>query len=217
VSTAATAIIEPPSKVAAATGAPEVVRAAPPNLPGTNPPDWSKVIPNLQMTLIQSIRENHWPIVIHGPTGVGKSYTSACIYQRWATPSGGRKAAFWYRVEEFVRDIQKCRMSRDNLVMHRVNGQIVYRTEAKLWQFAADANSLWCLDDFGTRGLTDSAFDVVFELIDRRVGKPTIVTSNLDLQGITDLYDDRIADRLRAGTVIELTGESRRTGKRYRV
>ena len=195
-------------------GMPDVVRDAPSNLAVA---DWAEVSPNLQRTLRAAIREKRWPIVMHGPTGTGKSCASACIYRRWATRSGTLKPAFWYRLEEFVRDIQKCRMNRDNLVMHHVDGKSVYRTEAKLWEFATDVSALWCLDDFGTREITDAAFDVVFEFIDRRAGKPTIVTSNLDLRRITDLYDDRIADRLRAGTVIELTGDSRRTGKRFRV
>jgi len=193
---------------------PKVVRDAPSNLAAA---DWSEVSPNLQKTLRSAIRAKRWPIVIHGPTGIGKSCASACIYRRWATPSATLKPAFWYRLEEFVRDIQKCRRNDDNLVMHHVNGRNVYRTESKLWQFATDGNALWCVDDFGTREITPAAFDVVFEFIDRRVGKPTIITTNLNLQGITELYDDRIADRLRAGTVIELTGESRRNGKRYRV
>jgi DNA replication protein DnaC len=98
-----------------------------------------------------------------------------------------------------------------------VRGQAVFRTEATLWNLADDEAALWCLDDFGTRSVTEVGFDIVLELIDRRTAKPAIVTTNLSLGGIAELHDDRIADRLKAGSIIEVTGRSRRTGKRYRV
>jgi len=187
---------------------PDIVRDAPSNL---SVADWSEMKPNLEKALRETIDSKLWPLFIYGPTGSGKSCASVCIYQRW------RPHARWWRLEKFVRDIQTCRTSRDRVVRHQVQGQTAVRTEGKLWEFAQDDTTLWCIDDFGTRTVSEAAFDIVFELIDRRVGKPTIITSNLSLIEIGEMYDDRIADRLRAGTVIELTGESRRTGKRFKV
>lgn len=189
---------------------PDIVRDAPSNLTMA---EWLQVSPNLRETLRSAIRESRWPVLMHGPAGTGKSCASACIYRRW--PKSDR--VHWYRLEEFVRDIVQCRKSPEGHVRKTVQGQAVYRTEATLWSLADDAAALWCLDDFGTRAVTEAGFDIVFELIDRRTAKPTIVTSNLSLREIAELHDDRISDRLKAGSVIEVTGQSRRTGKRYRV
>lgn len=147
--------MKPPSN----DGLPEVVRDAPSNLTMA---DWSQVLPNLQTTLRSSIRERRWPILMHGPAGTGKSCASACIYQRW--PKTER--VHWYRLEEFVRDVIQCRKNPDGSVRKTVQGQAVYRTEATLWSLADDASALWCVDDFGTRSVTEAGFDIVFELID---------------------------------------------------
>jgi DNA replication protein DnaC len=191
-------------------GMPEIVRDAPSNLTMA---DWSQVTPNLQTTLRSAIRARLWPILMHGPAGTGKSCASACIYRRW--PKSER--VHWYRLEEFVRDIIHCRRNSEGHVKKIVQGQAVYRTEATMWSFADDEAALWCLDDFGTRSVTEAGFDIVFELIDRRTAKPTIITSNLSLREIAGIHDDRISDRLKAGSVIEVTGESRRNGKRFKV
>ena len=65
--------------------------------------------------------------------------------------------------------------------------------------------------------MSDAAFDVVFELLERRTGKPLIVSTNLNNSAIRELYDDRIADRMASGVEIEIVGESRRQGKLFKV
>jgi chromosomal replication initiation ATPase DnaA len=57
----------------------------------------------------------------------------------------------------------------------------------------------------------------VFRLLNERKDKPTIITSNLSPENIAELHDERIASRLRAGTVIEVTADDRRQGRRLRV
>jgi len=125
--------------------------------------------------------------------------------------------AYWYRLEHFVRDVQTCRSSEKKVVRHIVNGQSIYRSESKLWEFVENPKALWCIDDVGTRAASESAFDIIFDLIDKRAGLPTILTSNLDLPALSEVFDARIADRLNAGTVVELTGTSQRKGKRFKV
>lgn len=127
-------------------------------------------------------------------------------------------AAHWYRIETFIKDVTTCRTSKDKKVGCRpANGETIYRTESGLWGLADDEKSLWCLDDLGTRKGSESAYDIVFELLERRTGRPMIVSTNLDKEGITDLYDERIADRISAGVVIEMNGNSRRTGAKVKV
>ena len=188
---------------------PPCVRLAPSHLSAA---EWSGINPVVEKRLREAVRAWCWPIVLSGPTGTGKSCAAACLYQRWP------KAAYWYRLEAFVRDVQKCRTSKDGKVACLLaDGETIYRSEAGLWSLADNEHSLWCLDDFGTRSMSDAAFDVVFELLERRTGKPLIVSTNLNNSAIRELYDDRIADRMASGVEIEIVGESRRQGKLFKV
>ena len=117
-------------------------------------------------------------------------------------------------MEQFVRDIQTCR--RIGFVIHRPGGTEVERTENQIWKLLDSTSLLLCIDDFGTRPATDSGFDITYELVDRRVGKPTIVTSNHEPARLQKLLDQRIVDRLTAGASLEFNGDSRRRGKLYR-
>ena len=171
---------------------------------------WSKVRPALREALLGAMRDGDYPILMHGPPGTGKSCAAAAIFRQWS--SG---VARWYRLEQFVRDIQTAR--RVGFVTHQVGGEAIERTEGTLWRFGENDRELWCLDDFGTRGATESAFDIIFELVDRRARRPMIISSNLGLRELEARFDRRIADRIKAGTVIEVAGRSRRKGKNIKV
>lgn len=189
-------------------GRPLPIRRAAPR--GLDEAAWLDVKPTVRRELLAARDEGRWPITLHGPVGVGKSCASVCMFRAW------QAGAFWYRLEQFVRDIQRCRGSKEGIAFD-VQGQRVYRTESKLWEFASSPTALWCIDDFGTRGVSDSAFDIIFELIDRRSKRPTIITTNHDLNAIAELYDARVADRLAGGTVLKLEGQSRRRGVKRKV
>ena len=67
------------------------------------------------------------------------------------------------------------------------------------------------LDELVSRDkVSDFGYGTVYRAIDRRHGKPLVVCSNGTLEIIGQVYDDRIASRLAAGTVIEMTGSDRR-------
>lgn len=68
------------------------------------------------------------------------------------------------------------------------------------------------LDEMGIRAVTDTHYEVVHEMLDRREGCGLICVSNHTLEAIASIYDRRTADRLGAGCQFELNGESRRTG-----
>jgi DNA replication protein DnaC len=68
------------------------------------------------------------------------------------------------------------------------------------------------LDDLGAGSLSDCERRYSLELIDARLSKmrPTIVTSNWNLEQIEKLMDDRIASRLSGFALLELGGKDRR-------
>lgn len=69
---------------------------------------------------------------------------------------------------------------------------------------------LLCIDDVGAEKISDWTRQIFYALVDRRYRdiKQTIITSNLSLDKISELIDDRIASRIvEMGIVIELQGE----------
>jgi len=76
-----------------------------------------------------------------------------------------------------------------------------------------DKADLLILDDIGTDKVSDWSKQIIYTIVDRRYRnmKQLIVTSNLSLQEIGKLYDDRIASRLmEMGSVVELVGKDKR-------
>ena len=96
-------------------------------------------------------------------------------------------------------------------------GRLLYeRPSAEtLWPDAfwklMERRSLVVLDELATRErVSDHAYDSVKRLIDTRFGLPLVVLSNVSIARIGEVYDDRIASRLAAGTVVCIKGRDRR-------
>lgn len=68
------------------------------------------------------------------------------------------------------------------------------------------------LDDLGMGERSDYVPDIVYIVIDKRIdlGKPTIITTNLSLEQISNSIDRRLASRLSSFEFIELQGKDLR-------
>lgn len=165
---------------------------------------------------------SQFPILLWGPPGTGKTCAAAVVYRQWPSPvtEDRNVGAFWFRLEDWVAAVLRCRTSKERKVtMLTAGGQRVDRDENRLWQMA-EADWLCVLDDIGLRNVTPAAYEIVFRLIDARQRRPTIITSNLkpildrsDAPGtasLSALYDDRIASRLCSGRVVHVTGHDQR-------
>lgn len=155
--------------------------------------------------------KNPFPVLLYGPTGTGKSYCAALAYAQHETQ------ALWYKASRFVRDINTCRSSRSKTVAcpyqggdPQFFGNRYDRTEAKLFEMASNSNILWVIDELALENKTPSARDIMYDLLDCRQKRPTVVTCNLDLAAIADDYDDRVASRLACGMQLLVDGEDRR-------
>lgn len=95
-------------------------------------------------------------------------------------------------------------------------------TDGDLWEWIRRDN-LIVIDDVRKpsereAGLGEDHYGILKRILDLRVNRPLVLTSNLDPYepqggGVSELvkvFDDRIADRIHAGTIFELAGESRR-------
>lgn len=155
---------------------------------------------------IGEVRENRkWPVYLYSESGRGKSYSMAWAY-RYAVRSGN--TVEWHDVSQLVRTINRCRCSDSGSV--RYGGHEVY--EGSLFDRIKSAR-LCCFDDLGIRGPTDAMYDVLYELVSCRRGKPTIYTSNLKPDALRKIYDSRIASRVLEGTWMEMTGDDQRVKK----
>jgi DNA replication protein DnaC len=140
-----------------------------------------------------------WPLVLLGEAGSGK--TSACLLMLAAW---GRGQSFYMTFDSWCDRIRfaKC-------------GELASDSGFSIGEPAAWRDWEWAdfavLDDIGTREkASDHVYEVLKRSLDRREdGLPTVYTSNLKLDEIACLFDDRVASRLSAGTIVYLEGDQR--------
>lgn len=91
---------------------------------------------------------------------------------------------------------------------HEGHGGVLW--PEKLWAKLARAH-LVVVDELGSRDrVSDHHYECVKRIIDERQGQPLALASNHDIEALARLYDDRIASRIAAGTVLGLDGDDRR-------
>lgn len=147
--------------------------------------------------------ELRWPLFIWGRPGVGKSFASALLYQRW----DARQRVAWWRLTDFQARIAECRKNGHAVAM--VEGRPIERTE-EMWFRILGQQDMVVFDDVGIREPTDTGFEVLFMVAEHRRMKPTVYTSNVAPAALQKVYDERVASRMLAGTVLEMTGADRR-------
>jgi len=144
-----------------------------------------------------------WPLVMLGAVGAGKTCTALCMLDRVA------KSRRYYTAQQFVDDARDADMGR----LMRGDYLESIREFWKNWR----NYGITCVDEIGSRSsrekVSDHHYEAIKRSIDERHGKPCIWISNLTLQQISQVYDDRIASRLSEGTHITFTGADRRLKK----
>lgn len=136
-----------------------------------------------------------WPLLLSGEAGTGKSCSALCMIDHF----GG-----W-----FVQLSEFC-----DLLIRAGKNELSWssgyrRTVGELWDGWEKAH-LAVLDEIAAKErISDFHYDVLKRCIDSREGKPLVVISNISLQELATVYDDRIVSRLCCATTLELTGDQR--------
>jgi len=135
-------------------------------------------------------------LFITGACGTGKTHLAAGIVRQFI--SKGANVVF-KRSADFHREVRE---------MFRADSAIC---EAALMSTLEKSRFL-VLDDLGAGSLSDCERRYTLELIDTRLNsmRPTIVTSNWNLEEISERMDDRVASRLAGFAALELAGKDRR-------
>lgn len=159
------------------------------DLPGLPPHDREQINPQVRDVLRECMYgQSPWPCTLIGPAGTGKTCAALCVIecyaQRWAVQANDLAA--------------------------RLRRAILDGADGELWQQITDMD-IMLLDDIGVRErVTDTAYDAVYQTIERRHGRPLIVTSNLGMDDLGRRYDDRVVSRLSGGTWVVLEQGDRR-------
>jgi DNA replication protein DnaC len=139
---------------------------------------------------------------ITGPCGSGKTHLAIALM------------LYWYAEKFDPRRLKACYLSLPYFFLSLRNsfGRNTGDAEADIVERYSSI-SLLLIDDLGAQKISEWSRESLYVLVDRRYREklPTIVTSNLDLDQISELIDDRIASRLaEMCTVMHLAGDDHR-------
>ena len=172
---------------------------------------WSGLSEQCLAHVVETVRKNHFPLYLHGGTGVGKTCVAALLYRRFRTQP------MWCRADDLLLTLATGRTAREQMSVETIDedGRLV-RKMVTFTQFQRHICSTSCvfLDDLGVRRDPSASMrSYLFDLFEQRKSKPLVITSNLSPEELADIYDDRIISRIKEGTVLHLIGSDRREGR----
>lgn len=144
-----------------------------------------------------------WPLLLSGSVGIGKTYAGLVLCDWVAAPT------LFYTLGELCNHLIACQQGtefEDDPTAIRPRKI----TPPRFWISWAK-QKLCIIDEIGQRKtVSDHHYETLKTAIDRREGKALMLIANMDLGGIAELYDDRIASRLASGTALHVLGKDRR-------
>ena len=149
------------------------------------------VDPSLRTVLAELSRGlRKWPLLLQGDVGTGKTLAALCLCD-WV------RRASYYTIE------RAC-----SIVMGDDRDELVF------WDRIA-SDDLIVIDELGGREkVGDLHYSTLKQILDTREAegeKRAIYITNLTIERLTELYDDRVCSRLCFGSRFELTGIDRRS------
>lgn len=162
--------------------------------------------PQILAQVVQAAQHGRWPILLAGPCGVGKSCLACLVASR--IPHWRFAAA-----SELVGCVSQARSSDTRTVLVRtMAGAEIERNETEIFRWVESA-SILVLDDVGVRPMTAVQSDILLRVLDLRLGRPLIATTNCTAITLPEMIGERCASRLRAGSQFRMSGEDRRISR----
>lgn len=141
---------------------------------------------------------NKGGLYLRGNTGVGKTHIAVCIMKRLIEQS---IPAVFISIPELLLEIRDTFKGNNESSELQIIDEYGYTKKTVVF------------DDIGSEKVSDWSLQTLYLIIDRRYREilPTIVTSNLSLDELSEKLSDRIASRI-AGMceIIEIKGDDQR-------
>ena len=118
-------------------------------------------------------------LLLTGSVGTGKTFTALAILKHYKQDI----SSHFYKLNDFLREFRAC--------------ETCLEESSLMKEFVGKRHLV--IDDFGTEKLTDYAYSIIIEFIDKRLlynKSHLIITTNLSLKDIVNVYDARLASRM---------------------
>lgn len=176
-------------------------------------PDLEREIGRVDRALVGILRRlvaglAPWPLFLHGRAGTGKTMAALCLLDH----CGDQQTLQHSPDTRYLTTPELCRM----LAKADHGGVMLpcrchYLSPESLWERLA-GERITVLDEIGARAVvSDHHYESLKRYTDCRDFKPAVYISNLSPERLVEIYDDRVASRLCAGTVFEAGGIDRRS------
>jgi DNA replication protein DnaC len=141
-----------------------------------------------------------WPLTLHGDVGTGKTCAALALCD-WTLNN------LCFSARQFAEDFRRAEQGLLTWYREGAGGKI---SPHDLWTHIRKVD-LVVIDELGAREkVPQTHYDAILRLLDIRLKAPLIFVSNLNMEELAEVYDYRVVDRLLAGTVLCVKGESRR-------
>lgn len=137
---------------------------------------------------INSFGKDYHNILFYGTVGTGKSFLSGCIAGELLSRG---YSVLYFSAEYLMETISSALKSDDRRAMTRLQDSL-YETD------------LLIIDDLGTEMINDFTKTHILNILNERVLRqhPLIISTNLNLNELRDIYSERFASRLYANAYI---------------
>ncbi len=122
-------------------------------------------------------------MLLYGPSGLGKSFMAASIYNRVSENGYYAMYKSSYALFQFLEDYKFGRVNREEYAL--------------CYESIYDCDLL-IIDDFGTEFINSYTQSVFFDLLNTRLinSKSIVISTNLNFDKIKEIYQDRVSSRL---------------------
>ncbi len=135
------------------------------------------------MDFSENFQKDKQNLILSGNAGTGKTYLSSCIANRVLSRG---KTVYYTSAYKLFEMLEAIKFGKETLGADETTARYVYDVD------------LLIIDDLGTEFITQFTSAAFFDIVNSRLisGKSTVISTNLGLEGITDLYSQRVSSRI---------------------
>ncbi len=135
------------------------------------------------MDFAENFKRDKGNIILSGNAGTGKTYLSSCV-ANYALEKGN--TVYYTSAYKLFDTLEAIKFGKETSDDAQDIAKYIYEVD------------LLIIDDLGTEFTTQFTSAAFFDIINSRLvsGKSTLISTNLDLEGINNLYSQRVTSRI---------------------